>query len=293
MPRPTPLLHARGAVTSIPAFGDLELLIPVLRDRRVGVLTGAGCSTESGIPDYRGPLTRSRKRAPMQAREFDGDPAARRRYWARSMVGWPAISTARPNPGHRALAELERHGTIEGLVTQNVDRLHTAAGSRNVVELHGALHEVRCVDCGSVTSRNALQSRLEALNPGFLVHAAELAPDGDAELPSELVAEFVVATCTSCRGVLKPNVVFFGENVPGPIVARARALLEAAEVLLVVGSSLTVYSGYRFVRAAHQRGASVVILNLGPTRGDPEATLRIDGCAGELLPRLAAALRRS
>lgn len=272
------------------APAPLEPCIPWLLDRRIGILTGAGCSTESGIPDYRGPQTRLRKRAPMQAHEFDGDPEARRRYWARSMVGWPTIAGAQPNAGHRALAELEREGCVEGLVTQNVDGLHTAAGSRNVVELHGALHEVRCMTCGAITSREALQARFEALNPGFLHHAVGVAPDGDADLPAELVAEFVVAPCAACGGVLKPNVVFFGENVPNPIVTRARTLLDRADVLLVVGSSLTVYSGYRFVRAAHQRGIPVVILNLGPTRGDPEACVRVDGRAGELLPHLVAAL---
>jgi NAD-dependent SIR2 family protein deacetylase len=256
----------------------------LLAGRHVGVLTGAGVSTESGIPDYRGPGTRARARNPVQYRAFVGDPAARRRYWARSMLGWPRFSDARPNAGHLALAALEREGRIEGLVTQNVDRLHRRAGSARVVELHGALQEVVCLGCGAIEDRDDLQRRLMLLNPGW-DDEVELAPDGDAELTA--VDGFRVADCLRCGGTLKPRVVFFGENVPAPVVEAAFAQHAAADALLVVGSSLTVWSGYRFVRRAAERGVPIAIVNLGPSRGDPLATLTIDAPAGAVLAELA------
>ncbi len=273
----------------------VERLAALLAGRRVVALTGAGCSTESGIPDYRGPGTRERARNPVQYRAFLDDPAARQRYWARSMVGWPHFSAARPNAGHRALAAIERAaagdgplaGKWGGLVTQNVDRLHHAAGSAAVVELHGALAEVVCLGCGVLEPRDALQARLAVLNPRWDADV-ELAPDGDAELGA--VDGFRVADCLACGGVLKPRVVFFGENVPRATVEAAFARVDAAEVLLVIGSSLTVYSGFRFVRRAAERGIPVAICNLGPTRGDALATTRIDAPLGEVLPALAGAL---
>jgi NAD+-dependent protein deacetylase sirtuin 4 len=256
----------------------------------VVALTGAGISTESGIPDYRGPETRARAKSPMQHVEFVRDAAARRRYWARSVIGWPRIAGAAPNRGHAALAAMERSGALAGVVTQNVDRLHSRAGSRQVIELHGALAEVACLTCAGREGRAGLQERLLSLNPGFAGRCAEAAPDGDADLPPALVDQFIVADCAACGGVLKPDVVFFGGSVPRDVVAAAYALVDEAEALLVVGSSLAVYSGYRFVRRAAERGAPVAIVNLGPTRGDPLAALRWDERAGAALPELAALL---
>jgi len=265
-------------------------LVELLRGRRCVALTGAGCSTESGIPDYRGPGTAARARHPIRYQEFLRQPLARARYWARSWVGWQRMSSAAPNAAHRALAELERSGLAVGLITQNVDSLHTRAGSRRVIELHGTLDEVRCIECGSIEQRSRLQERLIAENPGFAAADAELAPDGDAELEAALVEGFRVAPCLACGGVLKPNVVFFGENVPAPTVEAAYALLAEAEVLLVLGSSLTVFSGFRFVRRASAAGVPVAIVNLGETRGDPYACVRVEARVGELLPEVAERL---
>jgi NAD-dependent SIR2 family protein deacetylase len=270
----------------------LDELVALLRGRRLSVLTGAGVSTESGIPDYRGPETRRRAKNPIRFAEYMKDDLRRARYWARSLLGWERFSSAEPNPAHHALAVLERAGQTTGLVTQNVDRLHQRAGSRDVIELHGALEDVRCLDCGALEPRRELQHRLVVLNPDILSHAAELAPDGDAELDVDhgLLAGFRVPRCLRCDGTLKPNVIFFGENVPHATVEEAYARVEASEALLVVGSSLAVFSGYRFVRRAEALGLPVAIVNLGPTRGDPHATLRIEARAGELLPALVAAL---
>ncbi len=268
----------------------VDALIELLRGRRVVGLVGAGCSTASGIPDYRGPQTRERARNPIQIQTFLGDDRGRQRYWARAVVGWPRFRASRPNPAHEALAALEHAGVLRGLITQNVDRLHHAAGSRRVVELHGALHEVVCLACGELESRDALQQRLLALNPGWDDTHVEAAPDGDAELPTALIEGFVVAGCERCGGVLKPKVVFFGENVPAEITAQAWSLFAEGEVLLVVGSSLTVFSGYRFVRRAAQHGVPVAVLNLGPTRGDPLVQLRVDDRVESVLPAVARAL---
>jgi NAD+-dependent protein deacetylase sirtuin 4 len=259
-----------------------------LLGRRVLVLTGAGCSTESGIPDYRGPAGSLKKRRPVQFLEFVRQEEARRRYWARSLVGWRTFARAQPNAAHHALAELERRGTVVGVITQNVDGLHGAAGSARVVELHGSLHRVTCLSCGARLRRDELQEELERLNPASAGWGAELAPDGDAELSPEAVRDFRVAPCPTCSGVLKPDVVFFGENVPPPIVERAWALFEGAEALLVVGSSLFVYSGLRFVRGAAERGLPIAIVNQGETRGDELARLRVDAACGEVLPALLA-----
>ena len=262
------------------------------RGRRLVVLTGAGCSTESGIPDYRGVDTPPRTRPPIQHREFVEKPAMRRRYWARSMLGWPRLSAARPNAAHTALAGLEAAGIVAGLITQNVDGLHGAAGSRNVVELHGAIARVRCLSCGALTGRADLQTRLDAANPSWAARAetARIQPDGDADLPDHLVSDFEVVHCDACGGVLMPDVVFFGGSVPRPTLDAAWDTFDRGELLLVVGSSLTVFSGYRFVRRAAERGVPVAILNRGPTRGDPHAALRVDARAGDALPALARAL---
>lgn len=272
---------------------DVARLVQLLRDRRFVALTGAGCSTESGIPDYRGEGTARRARNPIQHRAYIADPATRVRYWARSMLGWPRFSRAAPNAAHVALAELERAGSLLGLITQNVDRLHSVAGSQQLVELHGALHDVRCLQCGALEPRCDVQERLEALNPGWLERDVELNPDGDAELSDESLAGFRVATCLACEGVLKPNVVFFGEAVPRVRVDRAFELLNGADALLVVGSSLTVFSGYRFARRAAERGVPIAVVNLGATRGDPLASLRVHGSATSVLRELQRALAGS
>jgi NAD-dependent SIR2 family protein deacetylase len=263
-------------------------LVELARGRRVVALTGAGCSTESGIPDYRGRT--ARPRTPMQHRDFVEQADMRRRYWARSLVGWPRIVEARPNAGHQALAQLETAGVLDGVITQNVDGLHHKAGSRQIVELHGALARVRCLMCGEITSRDALQDRLLDANPSWSVHLTEVAPDGDAELGAIVDdAGFDVVACERCDGVLMPDVVFFGGSVPRPTLDAAWALFDRAELLLVAGTSLTVFSGYRFVRRAAERGVPVAIVNLGPTRGDPHAQLRIDAHCGTVLPELARA----
>lgn len=269
---------------------DLEALVSLLRDRRVAVLTGAGISTESGIPDYRGPQTRHRPRNPIQHREFVRDADVRQRYWARATRGWPRFAAARPNAGHVALARLQDRGVVGGLVTQNVDRLHQAAGS-STLELHGSLHEVGCLACGAREPRASVHDRMAARNPDFLAEVLAVAPDGDVDLEPDVVRRFDVAPCRRCGGPLKPHVVFFGGSVPKTVVEAAYAIVEAADALLVVGSSLTVFSGYRFVRRAAQRAIPVAIVNLGPTRGDPHADLRVDAHAGVILPALADRLR--
>lgn len=283
------LMEGSAAAIDVAIDRSVARLLGCVRGAAVAVLTGAGCSTESGIPDYRGPVTRRLARRPIQYRDFLRDPATRRRYWARSIVGWPRFAAARPNPAHRALAALESAGVVTGVVTQNVDRLHHVAGSRRILELHGALAEVVCLDCGAVERRDALQERLLSLNPGFEPGAAAQAPDGDADLAPERIDAFRVAGCLACGGALKPNVVFFGENVPRPLVERAYELVGESGALLVVGSSLAVFSGYRFVKRAAERGIPIAIVNMGDTRGDPLAEVCVDAPAGAVLPRLAAA----
>jgi NAD+-dependent protein deacetylase sirtuin 4 len=276
-----------------PDRDKVERLVDLLRGRRILALTGAGCSTGSGIPDYRGPGTARRARNPIQLNEFLRSPEGRQRYWARGMLGWPRVRDAQPNAVHLALAALEAKGLLVGVVTQNIDRLHQAAGSQQVVELHGALAEVGCLACGATEGRENLQHRLLTLNPHWLDHGAELAPDGDAEIDLAVTRSFRVADCLSCGGVLKPRVVYFGENVAPDRVATAWEMQARAQVLLVVGSSLTVFSGFRFVRQAHKDGLPVAIVNLGPTRGDPLATLRIDAAAGPVLGCVARCLVES
>ncbi len=269
---------------------DTAQLATALRHKRVVVLTGAGCSTESGIPDYRGPQTQHRVRQPIQHQAFMTRPEVRARYWARSTLGWPRFSAFEPNATHHALARLEGSSLFGGLITQNVDRLHHRAGSKQVIALHGALADVRCLDCGHHESREALQARLLELNPHFEALQASLAPDGDADLPPEVTETFCVPRCFSCGGLLKPDVVFFGDNVPAPRVEAAFSQVDVADALLVVGSSLHVFSGFRFVLRARARRALIAIVNLGPTRGDAEADIRIDASASQVLPQLVEAL---
>jgi len=254
------------------------------------VLTGAGLSTESGIPDYRSPASLARARRPIQGPEFARSEAVRRRYWARAVLGWGLMHGAEPNAGHRALAALEACGVVDAVVTQNVDRLHRKAGSRRVIELHGALAEVVCLACGALEDRDALQARLLTRNPGWADVAADGAPDGDAELPAHLVEAFHPVACARCEGVLKPRVVFFGDSVPRPVVDEAFAAVDAARVLLVAGTSLAVFSGYRFLRRAAERGVPVAIVNLGPVRGEEVATLKIESSTGTTLDLVARGL---
>ncbi|MFO7546990.1 MAG: NAD-dependent protein deacetylase [Trueperaceae bacterium] len=273
-----------------PQDAAIDDLAVFLRERRALVLSGAGISTESGIPDYRGVDRNGPPPSPITYQRFVRDEHARRRYWARSALGWAVMHDKSPNEGHRAVAALERDEHVTGVLTQNVDGLHQAAGSRKVVELHGALSRVVCLRCGRRELRASLQARLEALNPGFVERGVTILPDGDADLPEALERAFQVAACLVCGGVLKADVVFFGENVPVPRVEEAFALLDGAEALLVLGSSLAVRSGYRFVEAAWEGGKPVAIVNHGPTRGDDLASVRVEGRLGAVLPELVQRL---
>ncbi|WP_400158855.1 NAD-dependent protein deacetylase [Arthrobacter sp. BPSS-3] len=280
-----------------PARDELEVLQEihgVLAGKRFALLTGAGLSTDSGIPDYRGPG--AAPRAPMTYQEFIGSPDNRQRYWARNHIGWSHLRRADPNDGHTAVARMEQRGLLTGLITQNVDRLHEDAGSRNVVDLHGRFDRVVCLACGRSYSRTLLAGVLEELNPGFLDAAlaggmVEAAPDADATVEDEaLISEFVVAICPACGGTLKPDFVYFGENVPKDRVERSYAMVDSAGALLVAGSSLTVMSGLRFVRHAVKQGKEVVIINRGQTRGDDLATIKLEAGVSESLTWLEAEL---
>jgi len=278
---------AVGHHGDVPVADD-ESLARLVTQGRVVVLSGAGLSTESGIPDYRGATgARLRRPAPMTFQAFVGNPHARRRYWARSHLGWRVISDARPNAGHLAVADLERRGLVVGTITQNVDGLHESAGSRRVVDLHGRLDRVRCLSCGATSTRQSLDVRLAAANSAWRATATGVNPDGDVDLPDDVLDSFTVVDCLACGGVLKPDVVYFGENVPPDRVAAAYALADEAASILVLGSSLTVFSGRRFVVRAAQAGIPVAIVNDGPTRCDNLATVRIHAPLGETLRRLA------
>lgn len=273
----------RASETS-PAIADAHALRAWLdRYPRVFVLTGAGVSTASGIPDYRDTDGAWKRPPPVTYQALIGDPATYRRYWARSYVGWPSFSTAQPNASHRALETFERTGRITALVTQNVDTLHQRAGSRAVIDLHGRLDHVVCLGCGNEQHRAELQTRMVATNPDWRPHDAATAPDGDADIDAAAVATFEPPHCTLCGGMLKPDVVFFGENVPRVRYAQAVAALESADAMLVVGSSLMVYSGFRFARMAHERGMSVAILNRGQTRADALVDLKLESDCGMVL----------
>jgi len=272
---------------------DLNALFDLLQNRRrVFVLTGAGCSTESGIPDYRDHTGQWKQRQPVQYREFVDKPEARRRYWARSMVGWRRFAAAQPNPSHQALARLEDMGLVSQLVTQNVDRLHQKAGSRTVIDLHGRLDKVACLSCHRETARKAMQQRLEGENPQFAPTVAKAAPDGDAHVADDAVGELAVPECEACGGVLKPTVVFFGESVPRARVTRAMQALLESDVMLVAGSSLMLYSGYRFCVAATERQIPIVAVNLGQTRADDQLSIKVQDSCATALPRLVEDLAR-
>lgn len=270
---------------------DAPELVALLAGRRIAVLTGAGVSTDSGIPDYRGPD--SPPANPMTIRQFTSSREYRQRYWARNHLGWRHMAATQPNAGHRALVALERAGAVTGVITQNVDLLHTKAGSRRVINLHGTYDRVVCLDCGYKMSRAALAEQLEAANPGFAERAEQVgglavAPDADAVVAD--TASFRFADCPECAGMLKPDIVYFGESVAKETVQQAYSLVEESDALLVAGSSLTVFSGYRFVRHAAARGMPVSIVNRGPTRGDALATVTVDAGCSPILTLLAEEL---
>jgi NAD-dependent SIR2 family protein deacetylase len=285
--------------------GPFGMMVEIFGAGNVAVLSGAGLSTESGIPDYRGPSGQARRSGqPMTYQAFIGSAEARQRYWARSHLGWRHITGATPNPGHRAVALLERAGLVGGIITQNVDGLHQAAGASAVTELHGSLHRVVCLSCWSRSPREELDARLRAANPGWArglpgaggasgaggSGAVEPAVNPDGDVALEETSGFVVVDCASCGGVLKPDVVFFGENVPRPRVASCFELVSGSSALVVLGSSLTVMSGLRYVRHAASAGVPVVIVNQGTTRGDSLAVATIDAPLGEALTAVAREL---
>lgn len=282
--------------SSIRTYGDAseaqlnELIAFVESHPRLFVLSGAGISTDSGIPDYRDADGERKGRAPTVWQEFQKSEWVRKRYWARSMTGWRAVAAAMPNAGHRAIAQLQALGCIEQLVTQNVDGLHARAGSADAIELHGNLAGVVCMDCRAHTSRASLQLLLEQANPHFAGVEAALAPDGDAQMESDAFATFEVPCCLHCGGMLKPDVVFFGEGVPRSRVEQATSALERAQAVLVVGSSLMVYSGYRFCDWAARAGKPIAAINLGRTRADALFSLKVAAPCAETLVDLIAGL---
>ena len=300
--------------------GPFEMMVEIFGAGNVAVLSGAGLSTESGIPDYRGPSGQARRAGqPMTYQAFTGSAEARQRYWARSHLGWRHITGATPNPGHRAVATLERAGLVGGIITQNVDGLHQAAGASSVTELHGSLHRVVCLSCWERSPREELDARLRAANPGWArgfpaadgaagaggasgrfgggrcgrgdgAGAVEPAVNPDGDVALEETSGFVVVDCISCGGVLKPDVVFFGENVPRPRVASCFEVVSGSSALVVLGSSLTVMSGLRYVRHAASVGVPVVIVNQGATRGDSLAAATLDAPLGAALTAVAREL---
>jgi NAD-dependent SIR2 family protein deacetylase len=278
-----------GARDSRPPAGQAELdaAVATLSGRTIVALTGAGFSTDSGLPDYRGPDAKPRN--PMTYDQFVSSPDYRRHYWARNHLGWHHMHATEPNEGHYALARLEASGVVRGVITQNVDRLHERAGSRRVVDLHGNYDVVRCLSCGWTCSRAELDARLSELNPGFLEKVTELgdvevAPDADVVL--EATSDFVVADCPVCGGILKPDIVFFGESVPRETIRAAFDLVDSADALLVAGTSLAVMSGLRFVRHASGLGLPIVLVNRGLTRGDDLASVRLNAGTSETLAYL-------
>lgn len=269
--------------TQVDAAADL-----LRRHERILVLTGAGISTASGIPDYRDDDGIRRGRLPIQGTEFRATEAARKRYWARSMIGWPRLSSARPNASHLAVAQLEQAGKVSTVLTQNVDGLHQEAGSRSVIELHGSIHAVFCLSCQARYHRADIQQALQQANPALAAAAANIAllPDGDAQLEPDADTDFHIPACHQCGGVLQPDVVFFGDGVPAERSAHAQRAAESADAVLVIGTSLMVLSGFRFARMAAQAGKPVIAINRGVTRADPLLTLKIAASSEAVLPRL-------
>ena len=269
----------------------MERLVDLVSRGGVVVLSGAGISTESGIPDYRGPTGATmRRHAPMTHQSFVRDPDARRRYWARSHVGWRIMRTAQPNSGHRAVADLEAAGIVAGVITQNVDGLHQAAGSQRVVDLHGRLDRVMCLQCGARCTREDVDLRLGEVNAQWRTTVLAHNPDGDVDIPDADLDRFTLVDCTACGGPLKPDVVYFGDSVPRDRVEESYALIDAASAVLVLGTSLHVYSGRRFTVRAVERGIPVAVVNQGPTRADDDAAVRIEAPLGSTLSMLVAHL---
>ncbi|MFA7323734.1 MAG: NAD-dependent protein deacetylase [Candidatus Nanopelagicales bacterium] len=264
----------------------VQSLASLVASGDVAILSGAGLSTESGIPDYRGPLGLARRGTPMTFQAFISGPEPQRRYWARSHAGWTRMSSAKPNLGHRAVTELEQQGLLAGVITQNVDGLHSAAGTRNVIDLHGRLDRISCLGCHERTTRESLNARLHAANPDWLAVAVAVNADGDVELSDTAVDGFSVVDCLRCGGVLKPDVVYFGERVPSDRVDASFAVIDRAAALMVLGSSLTVYSGRRFVVRAAERGIPIAIVNDGFTRCDDLAAIKLSLPLGEVLAEL-------
>jgi len=290
-PVATPLHQADPFAEQTPSTGSPLVALDRLRDllgtsRNCFVLTGAGCSTASGIPDYRDLDGAWKRPPPMQYRMFMDQPLSRARYWARSMIGWRRFGSAKPNAAHEALARFEAGGGMSLLLTQNVDGLHEQAGNTEVVDLHGRLDRVRCMQCEARSPRAVFQQRLESANPDWVTLDAAVAPDGDADLGDFDFAQFVVPPCAVCGGILKPDVVFFGENVPRDRVEHAMQRLAGSDLMLVVGSSLMVYSGYRFATAAAASGIPIVSINIGVTRADPLLAFKVEAPCGEALSML-------
>ncbi len=268
-------------------MSDIDKIVEFMhRHENITVLSGAGCSTGSGIPDYRDEDGNWKTEQPVQYGDFVNNRNVRKRYWARSFAGWTRISSARPNAAHAALAELEHSGHVSLLITQNVDNLHRLAGSRKVIDLHGVLHKIRCLLCEATSHRSDWQARLEECNPDWKPMVSAYTPDGDAELSGSDYLDFNVPDCPACGGIMKPDVVFFGETVPSERVSAATKKLEQSDALLIVGSSLMVFSGYRFARLAQEASIPVVIINRGRTRADDIAAQKLSGDCAEILLRV-------
>ncbi len=285
--------HPAHAMSARPDDQDRALTELVHNHPRLFVLTGAGCSTAAGLGDYRDAAGQWKRKQPITGQVFRGDEHMRKRYWARSAVGWPAFDSAQPTTAHHALSSLQKQGRVAHLVTQNVDLLHQKAGHTDVIDLHGRLAEVACLDCGSQESRNTFQQRLIKSNPWLSELSAEYAPDGDADLETDQLDRLAVPSCLDCGGMVKPEVVFFGENVPRPRVELAMSRLDTSDAIVVAGSSLMVFSGFRFCRRAAENGQAIIIVNDGVTRADELASLKITGDVGVRLSRLSTSLSAS